>query len=71
MHKLAGLVDLFGRAVAEVVAEGQVSAPPSLVLYPDGTNGEVYNTTTQVWEKRDGLGDNLSANVSITLWWEC
>ncbi|KAJ5839679.1 uncharacterized protein N7525_004867 [Penicillium rubens] len=59
---LAGLVDLFGRAVAEVVAEGQVSAPPSLVLYPDGTNGEVYNTTTQVWEKRDGLGDNLSAN---------
>ncbi|CAG7993368.1 unnamed protein product [Penicillium nalgiovense] len=62
MYKLAGLVDLFGRAVAGAVAEGQVSAVPSLVLYPDGTNGEVYNTTTQVWEKQDGLGDNVNAN---------
>ncbi|KAI2672692.1 hypothetical protein CBS147355_8019 [Penicillium roqueforti] len=64
MHKLAGLVDLFGRAVAECVADGQVSDVPSLVLYPDGTNGEVYNTTTQVWERPDGLRDSVSADRS-------
>ncbi|KAJ5794617.1 hypothetical protein N7457_001216 [Penicillium paradoxum] len=54
MHKLAGLVDLFGRAVDGAVEAGQISLVPNLVLYPDGTNGEVYNTTTQIWEKVDG-----------------
>jgi homocysteine S-methyltransferase len=63
MHKLSGLVDAFGRAVAEVVKARQIDAVPSLVLYPDGTNGEVYNTTTQTWEKVD---DGLSDGVSTT-----
>ncbi|KAJ5603035.1 hypothetical protein N7537_005991 [Penicillium hordei] len=62
MHKLARLVDLFGRVVVEAVSGGQISAVPSLVLYPDGTNGEVYNTTTQIWEKNDALSDIVSAN---------
>ncbi|KGO69639.1 Homocysteine S-methyltransferase [Penicillium expansum] len=62
MHKLGGLVDLFGRAVAEGIAKEEISAVPSLVLYPDGTNGEVYNTTTQIWEKNDALSDNVSDN---------
>ncbi|CAG8291079.1 unnamed protein product [Penicillium salamii] len=57
MHKLSGLVDSFGRAVKEI--GGDV---PSLVLYPDGTNGEVYNTTTQVWEKPSEWNDNVSDN---------
>ncbi|KAJ5524259.1 hypothetical protein N7494_010909 [Penicillium frequentans] len=51
IHKLPGLVDKFGASIAEAVAAGQISTAPSLVLYPDGTNGEVYNTTTQTWEK--------------------
>ncbi|KAJ5512643.1 hypothetical protein N7463_002195 [Penicillium fimorum] len=51
MHKLAGLIDLFGRAVAGVLPMD------GFVLYPDGTNGEVYNTTTQIWEKDDALSD--------------
>ncbi|CAI7646738.1 unnamed protein product [Penicillium glandicola] len=62
MYKLSGLVDLFGRAVTGAIAERQISDVPSLVLYPDGTNGEVYNTTTQVWEKHDALTDNVSNN---------
>ncbi|KAJ5958669.1 uncharacterized protein N7479_005819 [Penicillium vulpinum] len=61
MHKLTGLVDLFGLAVAGGVSEGWVSAVPNLVLYPDGTNGEVYNTKTQVWEKDEALVDKVSA----------
>jgi homocysteine S-methyltransferase len=63
MHKLGGLVDAFGRAVKDVGCE-----VPTLVLYPDGMNGEVYNTTTQVWEKPNELGDNVSDTVSIETW---
>lgn len=55
VHKLAGLVERFGASVKEAVAKGQLSAAPAMVLYPDGTNGEVYNTATQVWEKPDSL----------------
>jgi homocysteine S-methyltransferase len=60
MHKLGGLVDAFGQAVKDTGCE-----VPTLVLYPDGTNGEVYNTTTQDWEKPSELGDNVSDNVSF------
>lgn len=54
IYKLDGLVREFGEEVASAVGQGQVGAVPSLVLYPDGTNGEVYNTTTQTWEKQEG-----------------
>lgn len=50
MHKLEGLVADFEQAVGRLVHTGRLAAWPALVLYPDGTNGEVYNTTTQVWE---------------------
>ncbi|KAJ6053549.1 uncharacterized protein N7446_009561 [Penicillium canescens] len=62
IHKLPGLVERFGVAVDGAVKDGIVGTAPCLVLYPDGTNGEVYNTTTQVWEKPDGLGDNVRAS---------
>lgn len=54
IHKLPGLVDKFGACVNGLIAAGIASDVPSLVLYPDGTNGEVYNTTTQTWEKPEG-----------------
>lgn len=61
VHKLSRLIGLFGRAITEAVDAEQISAVPSLVLYPDGTNGEIYNTTTQVWEKvNNGLNDQVS-----------
>nr|WOD45991.1 AdoMet-homocysteine methyltransferase [Trichoderma atroviride] len=34
--------------------EGVITGWPALVLYPDGTNGEVYNTTTKQWELPKG-----------------
>jgi homocysteine S-methyltransferase len=62
IYKLDGLVREFGQEVERAVGNGRVGAVPSLVLYPDGTNGEVYNTTTQTWEKREGFtgGERVS-----------
>ncbi|KAJ5182609.1 hypothetical protein N7492_000225 [Penicillium capsulatum] len=54
VHKLSGLIEKFGACVADAIAARQIVAAPVLVLYPDGTNGEVYNTTTQTWEKPSG-----------------
>lgn len=50
VHKLASLVKEYEAAVKELVTEGTIGEWPALVLYPDGTNGEVYNTTTQTWD---------------------
>ncbi|KAJ6446941.1 Homocysteine S-methyltransferase [Purpureocillium lavendulum] len=48
--KLDSLLRRYEAAVEGLVREGKVDAWPALLLYPDGTNGEVYNTTTQKWE---------------------
>jgi homocysteine S-methyltransferase len=48
--KLDGLLQHFENAVVGLINEGRAKNWPALVLYPDGTNGEVYNTATQVWE---------------------
>ncbi|CAN8099694.1 unnamed protein product [Discula destructiva] len=50
IHKLESLISKFEAAVAGLVEGGKISSWPALVLYPDGTNGEIYNTTTQTWE---------------------
>lgn len=50
-HKIPYLVERFGDCVSKMLAGDKIQTIPSLVLYPDGTNGEVYNTTTQKWEK--------------------
>ncbi len=68
LHKLSGLLKAFGDCVTAATAAGDISAVPSFVLYPDGTNGEVYNTTTQVWEKPAGYdanGDRDTVSLSI------
>lgn len=63
VHKLPGLVEKFGACVAEAISSGQITNAPSLVLYPDGTNGEVYNTTTQTWERPGGLAKGQADTV--------
>ncbi|KAK1542544.1 homocysteine S-methyltransferase [Colletotrichum paranaense] len=52
--KLESLIQSYESAVKELIQEGAVDAAPALILYPDGTNGEVYNTTTQKWELPQG-----------------
>ncbi|TQV97927.1 homocysteine S-methyltransferase [Cordyceps javanica] len=51
VHRLDGLLRRYEAAVASLLRQGVARAWPALVLYPDGTNGEVYNTTTQTWER--------------------
>jgi homocysteine S-methyltransferase len=51
--KVEGLVMEFEDAVREVGGERL-----ALVLYPDGTRGEVYNTTTKEWEKVEGMEES-------------
>lgn len=53
--KVEGLVLDFEGAIEEIVGSGEVAEWPSLAIYPDGTNGEVYNTVTKEWEKKDGV----------------
>ncbi|KAG5984560.1 hypothetical protein E4U55_004216 [Claviceps digitariae] len=52
--KVSSLVQRYEAVMADLVREGNVDQWPALVLYPDGTNGEVYNTVTQQWELPQG-----------------
>ena len=49
--KIEGLIEEFESAIGTLVESGEVVEWPSLVVYPDGTKGEVYNTATKEWEK--------------------
>ncbi|KAI2613492.1 Homocysteine S-methyltransferase [Hypoxylon fragiforme] len=49
INKLPELVRMYSTAVSRLAKAGRLTAQPSLVLYPDGTNGEVYDTTTMTW----------------------
>ncbi|GFN12676.1 homocysteine S-methyltransferase family protein [Aspergillus tubingensis] len=69
LHKLPRLVGLFGDAVERLLREGRIQERPALVLYPDGTQGEVYNTTTQTWEKvqdKSGADDSRPWEVQLS-----
>ena len=65
--KLERLIDDYELAVAEALRLGWISEPPALVLYPDGTNGEVYNTTTQTWELPAG---HSAATAAQCITWD-
>ncbi|PON21407.1 homocysteine S-methyltransferase [Trichoderma gamsii] len=52
--KLDSLLRRYEAAIRNLLQEGVITDWPSLVLYPDGTNGEVYNTTTKQWELPEG-----------------
>ncbi|UNI13675.1 Homocysteine S-methyltransferase [Purpureocillium takamizusanense] len=57
--KLDALLRRYEAAVAGLLSDGLIEAWPALVLYPDGTNGEVYNTATQKWElPEDAKGES-------------
>jgi homocysteine S-methyltransferase len=59
--KLESLIEEFESAIRDLVETESLEEPVSLVVYPDGTNGEVYNTTTKEWEK---AGDGNESSVS-------
>lgn len=53
--KLGSLLRQYESAIARMLAEGKIDTWPTLVLYPDGTNGEVYNTVSKQWVLPDGV----------------
>jgi homocysteine S-methyltransferase len=58
--KVEGLVVEFERKTGEMIERGEIEGKwPSLVLYPDGTRGEVYNTTTKEWVKTGDVEESL------------
>jgi homocysteine S-methyltransferase len=55
--KIEGLITEFEREIARLVERGEINGGewPSLVVYPDGTRGEVYDTVRKEWVKsREG-----------------
>ncbi|KAK2609162.1 AdoMet-homocysteine methyltransferase [Conoideocrella luteorostrata] len=63
--KLTSLLQIYEKVIAEMIQEGLLSGWPALILYPDGTNGEVYNTVTQTWDIPDS-----AQGVNRTPWEE-
>jgi homocysteine S-methyltransferase len=55
--KLPELLKEFEAAIKQMTEAGELNHSPALVLYPDGTKGEVYNTTTREWEMPEGSQD--------------
>ncbi|KAF7539226.1 hypothetical protein G7054_g2297 [Neopestalotiopsis clavispora] len=62
LHKLPGLIQSFESALKDMVTSGRLTQTPAMVVYPDGTNGEVYNTTTKTWEKPQGQQNIVSGD---------
>jgi homocysteine S-methyltransferase len=62
--KIDGLIVDYENAIRELIECGRVEEWPQwLVVYPDGTNGEVYNTATKEWEKNDEACGNRVSRV--------
>ncbi|MCJ1412252.1 hypothetical protein MMC19_006345 [Ptychographa xylographoides] len=52
LDKLDRLIQEFEDAVGELAKAETLEEWPWLVVYPDGANGSVYNTSTKVWEAK-------------------
>lgn len=66
--KVAQLLREYEASVKRMIEAGELNHSPALVLYPDGTKGEVYNTTTHEWEmpeQNHDLVSSLSLHVQI------
>lgn len=56
LGKLEPLIEKYEAAINEMILNQEIENWPGLVVYPDRTNGEVYNTQTRQWEVKQGLG---------------
>ncbi len=59
--KVEGLVLEFEREIRGMIERGEVEGGewPSLVVYPDGTKGEIYDTVKKEWVKTGDREENL------------
>jgi homocysteine S-methyltransferase len=61
--KVVELLREFEVVVKSLIEAGELDQSPALVLYPDGTKGEVYNTTTHEWEMPEGNIDLVGSPI--------
>ncbi|KAI6246173.1 hypothetical protein HI914_05830 [Erysiphe necator] len=61
VRKLEGLIQNYENAITEMISKGEIKNWPSLFVYPDGTNGEIYNTETHNWETKKVSNFNSSS----------
>ncbi|KFY99499.1 hypothetical protein V498_00728 [Pseudogymnoascus sp. VKM F-4517 (FW-2822)] len=64
LGKVEGLIVEFEKAVEGMVDASEVDEWPDLVIYPDATNGEVYNTSTKQWENGKKGSDSVCLNLA-------
>lgn len=57
--ELPQLVRAYEAGVRRLEEDGHLRAWPSLLLYPDGTNGEVYDTATKTWKQPAGSQETI------------
>ncbi|KAI1205301.1 Homocysteine S-methyltransferase [Annulohypoxylon truncatum] len=67
--KLPRLVEMYGRSVSKFASSGRLTGHPTLVLYPDGTNGEVYDTVTKTWQAPAGHQDLMVSTIRDAVMW--
>ena len=51
VQSVASLVRRYEDAVSRMVDKGEIEEWPALALYPDGTNGAVYDSFTRTWRQ--------------------
>lgn len=52
--KLQSLVEKYESTIQKMLEKGEIDTWPSLVLYPDGTNGEIYDSSLKEWVLPNG-----------------
>lgn len=63
--KIPELLREFETSIKRMIDAQELMQAPSLVLYPDGTMGEVYNTMTYEWEIHDGNRDSVGHSLML------
>ncbi|KAI0408893.1 Homocysteine S-methyltransferase [Xylaria palmicola] len=66
--ELPQLVRAYEMSVRLLEEDGHLGSWPSLLLYPDGTNGEIYDTVTKTWRLPVGLSDTIEEHIRSS--WE-
>lgn len=64
--KLTRLARALESSVARTLSSSQSGSMVSLVLYPDGSNGKIYNTATKEWELSETPA-NSQASVKVVI----
>ncbi|KAH8168191.1 hypothetical protein CIB48_g71 [Xylaria polymorpha] len=66
--ELPQLVKAYEVSVKLLEEDGHLHSWPSLLLYPDGTNGEIYDTVTKTWKLPIGLGETVEGARFQSSW---